>query len=337
MADLQIKYLGIELKNPIIVGSCNLSTDITTAELLQKHGAAAIVYKSLFEEQIQLNNYKLYNKLHESDELSAETTHLFSNISDLDPTEHLLQLEKTVKKLEIPVIASLNAVNIETWIKYAKKLEETGVAAIELNLYTHPKSADIEVPDIVGAQLKVAEEVVKNISIPVSIKLSPYYTNILRAAKKFEETGIKGIVLFNKLYQPDIDIESEKKVFRFNLSTPDENRLTLRYAGLLFQNIKPSICANTGIFTGEDVIKMILAGADAVQVVSTLYKNSFKAIDIMLFQIENWMRKKSYNYIDDFRGKLSAKNILDPLAYSRSQYYEIISNANEIFNNNLKQ
>lgn len=336
MANLKTNYMGLELKNPIIIGSCNLSSDFSLLEKMQEAGAAAIVYKSLFEEQVQLERLKVQNKLHEFDDRNAEMTRIFPNFDDFGPEEHLFNLAKAVKKVDIPIIGSLNAVNHDTWVEYAKKIESVGVAALELNLYTHPANANMEVPDIVGEQLKVAAEVVNAVKIPVSVKISPFYTNVLRAAQKFEETGIKGFVMFNKLFQPDIDIENEKRVFPYNLSYPEENRLPLRYTGLLYGNIKPSICANTGIFTGDDVIKMLLAGADTVQIVSTLYKNKIEVIEMMLFQIENWMNKKSYDSLDDFKGKLSAKNSTDPFAYRRSQYVELIMKSDEIFKTNIK-
>jgi len=175
------------------------------------------------------------------------------------------------------------------------------------------------------------EEIKSSLSIPVSVKLSPFYTNPLYAISHMDSAGVDGFVLFNKLFQPDINIEKEENYFPYNVSHSEDNRLPLRYSGLLYGNIEASVCANSGIFTGNDVIKMLLAGADAVQVVSTLYKNGLKYVETMIREINDWMQVKEYQTINDFKGKLSKKNSKDLFAYKRAQYIDILFRSSEIF------
>ena len=331
MANLRTKYLGIELKNPIIVGASNLVTEPDIVKKLEKAGAAAIVYKSLFEEQIQLESYELEDQLEEYNERHAEMISLFPDIKHAGPAEHLHLLEKMKKSVSIPVIASLNCVYPETWTDYAKKLEETGVDALELNFYAVPRDFQTEGNQIVEEQIRVIGEVKKTVNIPVSVKLSPFYTNILKVVVEMDKAGADGFVLFNRLFQPDIHLEKEEHHYPYHLSHEDDNRLSLRFAGLLYDEIMADICSNTGIYSGLDVIKMILAGANAVQVVSTLYRNKPDHIAVMLQEMEQWMDKKHYEKPGDFRGKLSRKHLTDPFAYKRAQYVDILMKSGDIF------
>ena len=227
--------------------------------------------------------------------------------------------------------ASLNALQKNTWIEYAKLIAETGVDAIELNLYATPKDADKDCKSIVNEQLDTIADVKKAIHLPISVKLSPFYSNVLNIVSRMYVEGADGFVLFNRLFQPDIDIEKEILHFPYHLSNEEDNRLPLRYAGLLYDNFRGYICSNTGIFTGKDVIKMMLAGADCTQIVSTLYKNGISHIALMLKEMETWMDAKGYKEINDFKGKVSRKNLKDPYAYRRAQYVDIIMKSDEIF------
>jgi len=331
MADLRTKYMGIELKNPIIVGACNLVKDLDMLKHIEEAGAGAVVYKSLFEEQIQLENLQLSEDLGEYEDRHAEMTSLFPDIKHAGPKEFLHNLKKARKTIDIPLFGSLNAIYKESWVEYAQLMEETGIDGIELNLYTVPMNVEKPGSEFIKEQLEILESVKNAVKIPVSAKLSPYYTNPLHIIKKMDDLGIDAFVLFNKLFQPDIDIDLEENFFPYNLSMQQDNRLPLRYAGLLYGDINAQICCNTGIFTGEDVITMLLAGADCVEVVSTLYKNQVTQITIMLNDIEKWMDSKDYKTVDDFRGKLSRKNIQDPFAYKRAQYVDILLKSEEIF------
>ena len=331
MANLTTKYMGLNLKNPIIVGASNLFKEIDNIKKMEEAGAAAIVYKSLFEEQIELERLQLSEELNQYNERHAEMISLFPDIEHAGPTEHLMHLRRAVEAVTIPVIASLNCTYEETWIDYAKAIEQTGVNAIELNFYSVPGDFKKEEKAIVNEQLDIVNHVKKNLKIPVSVKLSPFYTNVLNVIQVMYFEGVDGFVLFNRLFQPDINIEKEEHHFPYHLSNEDDNRLPLRYIGLLYGEINGSICANTGILTGKDVVKMLLAGADCVQVVSTLYTNGIKHVTKMLGEIETWMEHKNYDSIDSFRGKLSKKQMKDPLAYKRAQYVDILMKSEEIF------
>ena len=330
--DLSTTYLGLKLKNPIIVGASNLVTDLDFLKKLEEAGASAIVYKSLFEEQIQLENLENYQAEEDYGTRHAEMSSMFPVSEDAGPAEFLFNLSKAKQSLKIPLIASLNAVYDDTWYEYAKKIEETGADAIELNFYAVPREFDIDDNSILQEQMDTLEGVKKAVKIPVSVKLSPFYTNPLYCIGELDKKGADGFVLFNRLFQPDIDLEKEKLHYPYMLSNEEDNRLPLRFAGLLYGNIKGNICSNTGIFTGRDVIKMIIAGADCVQVVSTIYRHGPKQIGKILEEMEEWMKVKNYNSISDFKGKLAKVNIKDPYAYQRAQYVDILMRSNEIFN-----
>ncbi|MBS3768979.1 MAG: dihydroorotate dehydrogenase-like protein [Bacteroidales bacterium] len=330
MPDLSTKYLGLNLKNPIVVGANNLSADHKKLHKLEEAGAAAVVYKSLFEEQIQLERAQMDEELTEFDERSPEMVTTHPTVEHSGPEEHLHNLEKAREALGIPLIASLNAVYKETWVEYVKKIEETGVDGLELNFYHIPHSFDKEGQSIENQQVDILNEIKKNVSIPVSVKLSPFYTNVLNVIRKIDESGINGFVLFNRFFEPDINVQKEEHRFPFNLSSKGDYKLPLRYAGLLYNNINGDICSSTGIFTGEDVIRMILAGADCTQVVSTIYINKFEQIQKMLDEIDTWMSDKGYNSLDDFRGKLSRDKIKNPFVYKRAQYVDILMHPEEI-------
>ena len=332
MVNLQTRYMGLELKNPIIVGANNMVTDIDKLKRIEKAGAAAIVYKSLFEEQIQLERFQLDEKLTEFNDLYAEMVTTHPHIEHAGPDEHLMNIRKARENLSIPLIASLNAINNDTWIQYARLLSETGVNGIELNFYQIPSDFNKDAKDIEDEQINIVKEIKQNISIPVCVKLSSDYTNILNFVKKLDLAGVDALVLFNSFFQPDIDVKSEKHIKSFNLSNKGDYKKSLRYAGLLFENIKADICSSHGIFSGTDVIKMILSGSSCVQVVSTLYKNGLSQIKIIKKELEEWMDTKNYKSINEFRGKLSKNKLSNnPFVYKRAQYVDLLLNSEEIF------
>lgn len=330
MSKLTTNYLGIELRNPLIVGASSLTANIDTLKAIEKAGAGAVVFKSLFEEQIQLEELELENELQEYNERHAEMVKLFPTLKHAGPADHLAKLKKAKETLGIPVIGSLNAMHPDTWAEYAQAIADTGVDALELNFYTTPKDFEVEGKTIIQSQAEVLQSVKEKIKIPISVKLSPFYTNPLDVIRRFDETEIDGFVLFNRLFQPDIDIEKEELVQTIILSDTNDHRLPLRFIGLLYGNIAADICAATGIITGHDAVKMLLAGADAFQVVSALYKHGIDHITTMLSQIESWMSQKGYKSVDDFRGKLAKKNLHDPFSYRRAQYVDILLRSNEI-------
>ncbi len=331
MTNLVTKYMGIELKNPVIVGACNLVINVDNLKRMEDAGAAGIVYKSLFEEQIQLENLQMFEEMQAFGNSNVESGGLFPDIEHAGPEEYLMKLREAKEAVDIPVFGSLNAVNFESWIEYSKKIEQTGVDGLEINLYSVPTDVEIMGKAITNEKIDILQAVKNTVKIPVAVKLSAYYTNPLYIIKEMDKLGADGFVLFNKLFQPEIDIDNEEMRFPYNLSNHDESRLPLRFAGLLHGNINASICSSRGIFTGEDVISMILAGADAVQVVSTLYKNGIEQIESILTDIARWMDSKDYKTLGDFRGKMSRQNISDPFAYRRAQYVDILMKSDEIF------
>jgi dihydroorotate dehydrogenase (fumarate) len=331
MVDLKTKYLGLDLKNPVILGASNLVTKLDNLKRAEEAGASAIVYKSLFEEQIQLESAQLDDQLEEYNERNAEMVKLFPSIEHAGPEEHLVNLRKVKESLGIPVIASLNAIYTESWIDYALQLEQTGVDALEFNFFYIPRDTQTDGRDINNQQLEIIKAVKPKVKLPISVKLSPFYANPLNVVSLMDKLGVDGFVLFNRLFQPDIDIEKEQHFSPFNLSTPDDNKLSQRFAGLLYGTINASICSNTGVFSGADVVKMILAGADCVQVVSTIYKNKIEYIATILRDLQTWMESKNYKNLEVFRGKLSNKNTNDPFIYKRAQYIDLLLKSDQIF------
>jgi len=330
MANLKTTYLGLDLKNPLIVGASSLSAKNEKLVELEKNGAAAIVFKSLFEEQIQLEELELLNTLEEYSERNAEMTRLYPTIKHAGAKDHLLKLEKAKAALNIPVIASLNAMYPDTWVSWAQQIEQTGVDALELNFYTTPRDFDLAGSEIIQSQIDILKDVRKAVKIPIAVKLSPFYTNPLSVIKRMDIEQIEGFVLFNRMFQPDINIEKETLEQSIMLSCSNDVRLSVRFAGLLYGNITADICSASGIHTPEDAIKTLLAGASAFQVVSALYTSGPEHIGKILSGIETWMDKKGYTSIGDFNGKLARKNLKDPFAYRRAQYVDIIMKSDEI-------
>ncbi len=331
MNKLKTSYMGIELNNPIILGASNLVSDLDNLKKAEEQGAGAIVYKSLFEEQIQLESFQLDERLNEFNDLHAEMVQIHPNIEHAGPEEHLLNLRKARESLSIPLIASLNAIRDDSWIRYAKLLSETGVDGIELNFYQIPLDFEKNAKDIEDAQINTLKEIRQTISIPISVKLSSDYSNVLNFITKLDKAGANAFVLFNSFFQPDIDVVTEEHIKSQQLSNDGDYKKSLRYAGLLYDNIKADICSSHGIFNGEDVIKLLLSGATCVQVVSTVYKNGLTQIRNITKELEKWMETKNYKSIEEFRGKLSKNKLTNnPFVYKRAQYVDLLMNSEEI-------
>ena len=322
--------MGVELKNPIILGASGLVEDLAAIQKIEQAGVSAIVFRSLFEEQIHLEQIQLEDQLGEYDHRNAEMIRIFPEVKHGGAKEHLFKLEKLISKVNIPVFASLNAIYEESWEEYALSLEKSGIAGLELNFYEVPVDIDVTGSEIEKRQIKILTKLKKILQIPVSVKLSPFYANPLHFIGQLDKAGADGVVVFNRFFQPEINIETEEFFYPFDLTHQKDYQLSLRFAGLLFGNIGADICASHGIFDGNDVIKMLLAGADSVQIVSAVYRNKATHITNMLETLEEWMDARSYGNIDAFKGKLSMKNIHDPYAYRRAQYVDILMKSNEI-------
>jgi dihydroorotate dehydrogenase (fumarate) len=316
--------MGIELKNPIVVGACSLSKQIDTIKQIEAAGAGGLVLKSLFEEQIQLEQGKLEDELSQHEELYAEAVTLFPNIEHGGPKEHLYWVAEAKKAVSIPLIASINAVSDEAWAEYAVKMAEAGVDGLELNFYSLPLDPELSSNDIENRELAIFKKLREAVKIPIGVKLHPFYTNMMHVAAAFDRAGANSVVMFNRLFQPDLSIERGEEVARLTLSDATDSAIPLRWTALLHGRIKADIISATGIMTGRDVIKMIMAGAAAVQVVSTLYKNKVNYIGEMLSELATWMDGKGFKKLADFRGHASKKNVKDPWAFERGQYIKAL-------------
>ncbi len=319
MINLSAKYMGLNLKNPIIVSSCSLSHSAEGVKRLADAGAGAVVLKSLFEEQILSDTHKL--------EMSAESV---SHPEEIDylrqmgmthkSDEYLEMIEKAKEAVDIPIIASINCVSDSAWTDYAKYIEAMGADGLELNIALMPKKLEENPEEIEDKMCRIVEIVKHNINIPIAVKLGPYFTSIPRVATRIRKSGASALVLFNRFYQPDIDIQTFEFQSKNRHSSPGEMYNTLRWIAILYKKIDCTLVANTGIHDGEAVIKQILAGANAVQICSTLYINGLSQIENMLFDLQEWMRRNEYASLDEFRGLISQKNALQPEYFERQQY-----------------
>ncbi len=333
MKNLKTTYMGIELNSPIILGASNMSNNIDDLMKAEDNGVGAIVYKSLFEEQVQLERLQLEEKLTQYDNIHAQMITTHPNIKFSDTEKHLVHLRKAKERLSVPLIASLNAVHEESWLDYAKQLAQTGVDGLELNLYQVPVDFEMEAKEIEESQINIVKKIKEELSLPVSVKLSSDYTNILNFIKRMDAVGVDGLVLFNAFFQPDIDIKTQShKESGFNLSRRGEHRKSLRYSGMLYGKVNADICNSRGIFKCAEVIKQILSGANCVQMVSAIYKYGFEHIGELNKQLSEWAEKNEYNSIEEFKGKL-ADNNLDPssLVYKRAQYVDLLLSSETIF------
>jgi dihydroorotate dehydrogenase (fumarate) len=330
MGKLKTLYMGLELDSPVVVGACDLVENPSNLKKIEKAGAGALVYKSLFEEQILLEDLRLYNLLEAYNERNAEMTQVFPGTTYAGPEEYLEKLKRAKSSIGIPVIGSLNAIYENTWVKYAQEIEQTGVDGLELNFFNVPFSIEKTGSEIEEEQLRIVSLVVKAVKIPVTVKLSPYYSNLMNFISLLSKTGIHGVVLFNKLFQPDVDLDHLKHTSPWNLSSDKEYRLSLRYAGLLYGQDMGNVVASRGIQDSDDAIRLLLAGAQAVQVVSTLYKNGIERIEEMNSGLNAWMTHHKFSSIDEFRGLLSRKKTSNPTIYKRAQYIDMMLNSGKL-------
>jgi dihydroorotate dehydrogenase (fumarate) len=331
MTDLSVDYLGLKLKNPVIVGASGMTSDPVLVSRIGEVGAAAVVCKSLFEEEINLESLQFEKDLHEYDDINAEMITIRPQLKFAGPAGHLRLLENIKKTAGIPVIGSLNAVHDEIWLEYTEKMEKTGIDALELNFYSSHDLPDGDIGDREKSRLELIKKIRDRVRIPLSVKLSPYYSDIFGFVRKLDKIGINGFVLFNRFFHTDIDIERQIHTYPFTFGKKEDNRLPLRYAGLLFNRIKGSVACSSGITDHEDVVKMLLAGASAVQVVTTLYKNGISGISRIVSGLEDYMKRKRFGTIADFRGNLSRDKLKDRdiWIYKRTQYVKMLMQAGE--------
>jgi dihydroorotate dehydrogenase (fumarate) len=319
--------MGIDLKNPLIAGASSLTSNIGSIRKLEDEGASAMVISSLFEETIQLQSYKMEQDMSYFDNLDAEIQNIFPDIEHAGPEEHLMWVRKAKEAVDIPVIASLNCTSTESWVDWSQKLAETGVDGLEFNFFAVPTDFDEKSESIEDYQVKTLKAVLAKVKIPVSVKLSPFYTSPLNVVKRMDDVGVGGFVIFNRLWHPEVDVDKEKMDFPFHLSQPEDKGLPLRYVGMLSGSVKGSLCASNGVHQGADAVEMVLGGADVFQVVSTLYRNGVSHIKKVLADMETWMDRKGYEKLDDFRGKLNYASSSEKWTFKRAQYVTHLLNS----------
>ncbi len=323
--DLSTTYLGFELKNPIVVGACPLGTNLDTIRHLEDAGASAIVLPSLFEEEIQA---AVHSHL-EMEAVGAGFAEASSYLPDpegyhVGPDRYLEHLQAAKAATSIPVIGSLNGSTAGGWTDYATKIQEAGADAIELNVYYLPTDLDETGEQVEQRTIDIVEAVKQNVSIPVAVKLSTFFSSIPNLAKKLEQKGADGVVIFNRFYQPDIDIEELDVVPNLRLSTADELRLRLRWLAILSGQVNLSLSATGGAHTAVDVIKAVMTGADTVQLVSALLIHGPEHITRVLEAIEFWMQEHDYQSLKQMHGSMNLQRTPNPKAFSRANYMRML-------------
>lgn len=321
MASLATTYMGLNLKNPIIVGSSGLTSSVENVKELAENGAGAVVLKSLFEEQIRYEINKTMNQAESHDSYYPEAQDYISNYSRDHHIDNYLKLISDCKKaVSIPITASINCVSADEWTAFAKRIEEAGADALELNIFILPADPNLSGEQNEQVYFDIIDQVKKQVNIPIALKISYHFSGLAKTALKLSWAGAKGMVLFNRFYAPDINVDNLKVVPSNVFSTPDEISISLRWVAMLSDRLYCDIAASTGVHDGKGVVKQLLAGAKAVQIASTLYKNGFGRIGEMLKYLENWMDKHGYKTTEEFIGKLSLKKAENPAAWERVQF-----------------
>ncbi|MDN5354073.1 MAG: hypothetical protein PWQ09_829 [Candidatus Cloacimonadota bacterium] len=314
--------MDLELKNPIIIGSSGLTDNVDSIKQLAANGAAAVVLKSLFEEQIMMEiekNLGDYNPSHSHTETEDYLTY-FEKKHHLE--KYLNLIKDTKKAVDIPIIASVNCRTASEWVKFAKEIEKAGADGLELNIFMLPSDMKQGIDE--NVYFKIIKQVRMQIKIPIAVKIGYYFNNLAQHIVQLSRTDVNGLVLFNRTYSPDVDINAEKMIAGDSLSCEHEITHSLRWIGIVAENTDCSLAASGGVHNGQGVIKELLVGADAVQMVSALYKNSPALIKTVLAQLQNWMDKNNYSSIAEFKGKLARKSIANPQFYDRVQFMKYL-------------
>lgn len=321
--NLTTKYLGLSLDNPIVVASCGLTKSVDQIKKCEDAGAGAVVMKSLFEEQIREMNSGL------EDSLAMHTEALDYIRAEIDmqlgPREYIETIKQAKETVSIPVIASVNCYSSKWWTSYAQQIEAAGADALELNIYVMPFNAEMSGYNLENTYIEILQAVKDQVEIPVSLKLSPYFTSFINLAEKLDKLGADGLVLFNRFVQPEIDINKLKSHVKPSFNDPIGFSNALRWIALLSGNLKLDIAASGNICNAEDMIKQLLVGAKVIQVASILYKEGLSKIGEMLNGLESWMKEKQFKSLADFRGKLNQQNDPRSEAYIRAQYIKTIA------------
>jgi dihydroorotate dehydrogenase (fumarate) len=325
--DLSTTYLGLKLRTPLVPAASPLSEEIDTIEQMQDAGASAVILYSLFEEQLRQDSVELAQHLEHGTFSTPEALTYFPEPEEfrLGPEEYLTHIAKAKKAVDIPIIASLNGSSVGGWTQYAKAIQEAGADALELNIYYIPTDLDRTSLEIEQNYLDILKAVKSVVRIPVAVKLSPFFTNFANMAKRLDFAGADGLVLFNRFYQPDIDLENLEIRPNILLSTPMAMRVPLRWIALLYGKLRANLAATSGIHRASDVLKMLMAGADATLLCSALIRHGVRQIGVIERDLVAWMEEHEYHSVAQLKGSLSQKNCADPSAFERAQYMKAIS------------
>lgn len=325
--DITTTYLGLKLRSPLVVGASPLGDSIDNLKKMEDCGAAAVVLHSLFEEQLRLEQYELHHHLTHGTESFPEALSYFPEPQELlvGPEAYLRHITAAKKAVKMPVIASLNGSTLGGWTNYAKKMEEAGADAIELNIYYIPTDMELSGATVEQTYVDILKAVKSVVKIPVAVKLSPFFSNMANMAKRLVDAGADGLVLFNRFYQPDIDLEQLEVVPNILLSTPMAMRLPLRWIAILYGRLNVSFAATSGIHKGTDVIKMIMAGADVTMLCSVLMRHGIEHIAVIEQEMIKWMEEHEYESVSQMKGSMSQKSCPDPTAFERAQYMRALA------------
>jgi dihydroorotate dehydrogenase (fumarate) len=325
--DLSTTYLGIKLRTPLVPSASPLSEDIDNIKRLEDAGASAVVLYSLFEEQIRYERYELNFHLTHGTESYPEALTYFPEPEEfqIGPEEYLKHISKAKQATQIPVIASLNGSTLSGWTDFAKQIQQAGADALELNIYYIPTDPDLSGADVEKNYLDILKAVKSEVTIPVALKLSPFFSNFSNMAKRLEQAGANGLVLFNRFYQPDIDLESLEVTPNLLYSTPMAMRLPLRWIAILYERVALSLAATSGIHRGTDALKCLMAGADVTMLCSSLMRHGIQHLKVIESDICAWMQEHEYESVQQLKGSMSQKNCANPTAFERAQYMQALA------------
>lgn len=327
MLDLTTPYLGLTLKNPLVASASPLSRRIESAQRLEDSGVAAIVMYSLFEEQVTHESYELHHFLERGAHSYAESLSYFPDLDEysLEAERYLEHLRRVKQTVTVPVIGSLNGVSTGGWLEYAREIEQAGADALELNIYNVPTNTEVSGAALEDLYVDLVREVRSKVRIPIALKLSPFFTSLPNMAKRFVEAGANGLVLFNRFYQPDFDLEELEVIPNLELSTSHELRLPLRWIAILYGRIQADFALTSGVHTAGDVLKAMMAGANVAMMASTLLRNGTGRVMHILNDLSEWMQGHEYESIDQMRGSMSQRAVADPAAFERANYMRALN------------
>jgi len=327
MVDLKTTYLGLQLKNPVIASASPISKKLDGIRHLEDAGASAIVMYSLFEEQIIHESLALDHFLNRGTESYAESLSYFPDLGDynIGPDDYLKLISQAKKAIDIPVIGSLNGVSTGGWIEYAKRIEQAGADALELNVYYVPTDVNRSSQDLDQTYTELVRNVRSQISIPLAIKLSPFFNSLPYLANQLTDAGANGLVLFNRFMQPDLDIETLEVTPNLLLSNSTELRLPLRWVAILYSRVKADLALTSGVHTAQDVLKSMMAGANVTMLASSLLINGVKHIGEILNDMKSWMEIYEYESIQQMIGSMSQRAVADPATFERANYMKALS------------